>query len=62
MKSKKANSLPQTFAVPYYRNDVEYFANIQLTAEEKIFEFDQSRPPKNVDVLKFVLSRSRILK
>merc|ERR1712168_394600 len=39
--------------------DGQYIAEIQYATSREIFEFDPNRPAKNVDVLKYVISRTK---
>jgi len=38
--------------------DEGYFTKLRLTCSEKFFEFDPSRPPKRLDIVKFIFSRT----
>ena len=37
----------------------QYIAEIKYSTGKTSFEFDPGRPPKNVDVLKYVISRTK---
>ena len=37
----------------------QYIERIKYSIAQKFFEFDPGRPPKNVDIVKFVVSRTK---
>ena len=40
--------------------DLQLLLNFDV--KDKLFEFDPSRPPRNIDVSQFILSRTKLLK